>query len=205
MPMQGIFALRGGEKYGDVHFADKDVKLSLASYDYTNYSIRIEQLKSSFRILYSMLDQICFFVNDFWRFGLDEKKANAFHICKASNYPKDNIVLMSLYWVLCEFFEKYGDAQTAAEKDLATLRNAFEHKFVKVHECEWKKALQLESDSFYHVSENDLKVRTMRLLELAREALMYLVFAIGVEESKKEKSEKSVSMMLRDFPDKWKR
>ena len=50
----------GCEKYGDVHFADKDVKLSLASYDYTNYSIRIEQLKSSFRILYSMLDQICF-------------------------------------------------------------------------------------------------------------------------------------------------
>ena len=34
---------------------------------------------------------------------------------------------------------------------------------------------------------------------------MYLVYAIGVEESKKEKSEKSVSMPLTDFPDEWKR
>jgi len=195
----------GCEKYGDVHFADKDVKLSLASYDYSNYSIRIEQLKSSFRILYSMLDQICFFVNDFWNLGLEERKADAFHICKASNYPKDNIVLMSLYWVLCEFFEKYGDAETASEKDLATLRNAFEHKFVKVHEYEWKKKLQLESDSFYHISEDDLKKQTLKLLEISREALMYLVYAIGVEESKKEKSDKAVSMPLSDFPDEWKR
>ena len=98
-----------------------------------------------------MLDKICFFVNDFWKLGLSERKADAFHICKASNYPKDNTVLMSLYWVLCEFFDKYGDAETASEKDLATLRNAFEHKFVKAHEYEWEKALQLESDSFYHV------------------------------------------------------
>lgn len=74
-----------------------------------------------------------------------------------------------------------------------------------MHEYEWKKALQIESDSFYHVSENDLKLHTMRLLELSREALMYLVYAIGVEESKKEKSEKSVSMQITDFPDEWKR
>ena len=34
----------GTQKNGDVHFADRDVTLSLASYDYTNYSVRIEQL-----------------------------------------------------------------------------------------------------------------------------------------------------------------
>lgn len=195
----------GSEKYGDVHFADKDVKLTLASCDYSNYSIRIEQLKSSFRILYSMIDQICFFVNDFWSLGLEELKADAFHICKASNYPKDNIILMSLYWVLCEFFEKYGDAETASEKDLAILRNAFEHKFVKVHKDEWKRKLQLECDRFYHVSEDDLKKHTLRLLEISREALMYLVYAIGLEESKKEISDKTVSITLSDFPDEWKR
>ena len=152
-----------------------------------------------------MLDQICFFVNDFWNLGLDEKKADAYHICKAANFPKDNIVLMSLYWVLCEFFEKYGDADTASEKDLAILRNALEHKFVKVHEYRWDRKLQMESDSFYHVSEEDLKDYAMRLLEIAREALMYLVYAIGYEESKKEKSSKAVSMTLADYSDEWKR
>ena len=75
------------------------------------------------------------------------------HIYKAANYPKDNIALMSLYWVLCEFFEKYGEAEDPSERDLAVLRNALEHKFVKVHEYSWDRVLQLESDSFYHVSE----------------------------------------------------
>ena len=194
----------GTEKYGEVHFADKDVNLSLASYDYVNYSIRIEQLKSSFRISYSLLDQICFFVNEFWKFGLNERDADAYHICKKLSTPQDNIVLMALYWVLCEFFEKYGEAETASEKDLAVLRNALEHKYVKVHEYEWKKALKIERDSFYHVSENDLREHTMRLLELTREALMYLVYAIGVEESKKENTDKSVPMPLTVFLDEWK-
>lgn len=193
------------EKYGDVHFADRDVTLSLASYDYTNYSIRIEQLKSSFRILYSMLDQICFFVNDFWKLGLAEKKADAYHICKATNYPKDNIALMSLYWVLCEFFEKYGEADDPSERELAVLRNALEHKFVKVHEYDWKRALQLESDSFYHVSEEALKNHNMRLLEIAREALMYLVYAISIDESKKNNSQIAVPMQITNFIDDWKR
>ena len=195
----------GSEKYGDIHFADKDVKLSLASYDYANYSIRIEQMKSSFRILYSMLDQICFFVNDFWQLGLGERKADANNICKAPNYPKDNIVLMSLYWVLCEFFEKYGEAELPSEKNLSILRNALEHKYVKVHEYGWNRKLQIESDSFYHISENELKKHTLRLLQISREALMYLVYAIGVEESKKEKPDKVAPMSLSDFPDEWKR
>ena len=194
----------GSELYGDVHFADKDVKLSLASYDYSNYSIRIEQLKSSFRILYSMLDQISFFVNDYWKIGLEERKATAFNIFRAKNYPKDNLVLNSLYWVLSEFYEKYGDSETPSEKHLGILRNALEHKFVKVHEYQWNRKLQLESDSFYHISEDDLKKYTMRLLELAREALMYLVYAIGVDNSKRGRPDNAGLMPLSDFPDEWK-
>jgi hypothetical protein len=194
----------GMEKYKDVHFADKEVKLSLASYDYSNYSIRIEQLKSAFKNLYSMLDQICFFVNDFWHLGLEERQANAYNVCKAKNYPKDNVVIVSLYWVLCEFYEKYGEAEQASEKDLSLLRNAIEHKFIKVHEYSWSRKLKLESDSFYHISEYNLKKYTMRLLELAREALMYLVYAIGVDESKKKKSGKAVPLHVWDFSDEWK-
>ena len=123
-----------------------------------------------------MLDQICFYVNDFWKLGIKERDADAKHVYKATNYPKDNIALMSLHWVLCEFFEKYGDAEEPSEGDLAVLRNALEHKFVKVHEYTWDRVLQLESDSFYHVSEDALQRNTMRLLELLREAIMYLVY-----------------------------
>ena len=194
----------GMDKDPKVHFADKEVKLSLGSFDYSNYSIRIEQLKSAFKNLYSMLDQISFFINDFWNLGIEERKADAYHVCKSPNYPKNNVVLMSLYWVLCEFYEKYGESEQASEKNLSLLRNAIEHKFIKVHEYEWNGKLQIESDSFYHISEKNLKKYTMRLLEIAREALMYLVYAIGVEESNKKKSEKAISMHILDFADEWK-
>ena len=194
-----------GLKKGDVHFADRDVVLSIADNSNIIYSIRIESLKSSFHILYSMFDQICYFINDYWELGFEERRANAYNICKAQNYPKDNYVLFSLYWVLCEFYEKYGNAETAYEKDLAVLRNAIEHKYLKVHQSAWDRKLQSESDNFYHITENDLKKCTMRLLEITREALMYLVYAVGVDNKKKSKSENAVSILLDNYLDEWKR
>lgn len=194
----------GSEKQRDIHFADKEVKLSLASYDYSNYSIRIEQIKSAFRILYSMLDQISFFVNDFWMLGLKERQADANHVHKSEKYPRTNKALNSLYWVLREFYEEYGEADEPYEKHLATLRNALEHKFVKVHEYEWDGRLQMEYDRFYHISEADLKRRTLRLLQISRESLMYLVYAVGIDDSMKDKSRKAVNLNVKDFPDEWK-
>ena len=199
--LQRLLLYKGSEMKEGVHFADKETKLSIASYDGCLYSVRVEHLKASFRIPYSMLDQICFFVNDFWHLGLSEREVDAYNICKCSNYPQDNVILRSLYWVLCEFFEKYGNEETASEKELAILRNALEHKYVKVHENNWERKLQIEKDSFYHISEENLINQTMRLLQISREALMYLVYAIGVNESKKEKEGRAVSMNLMDYPD----
>lgn len=193
------------EEDANPHFADKDVTLSFGSFDNTVYSIRVEQGKTAFRVLYSLLDKICFFVNDFWRIGLEEGKVTANRICKAKNYPKDNKALMSLYWVLCEFFEKYGDAEHPYEKELAILRNALEHKYVKIHKGDWNRRLKIESDSFYHISENDLRANTIRLLQLVRESLMYLIYAIEKEEIKKSKSKSYVGTMpISNYPDSWK-
>lgn len=193
----------GTERRQEPHYADKEVQLSLASFDYTNYSFRIEQLKAAFRFLYSLFDKISFFVNDFWKLGLGELRADAKSIYRSPNYPQDNVALTALYWLLCEFREKYADAENESEKDLVTLRNALEHKFVKIHEYNWERKLALESDSFYHVSEKDFQDYTLRLLHLSREALMYLVFAIGIHE-RKEHSEKTVQMPISNFPDEWK-
>ena len=194
----------GFETDGKVHFADREVKLILSSYDYPSYSIRIEHLKNSFRILYSILDQICFFINDYWKLGIPERGVSARNICKANNYPRENVPLNSLYWLLCEFFETYGDDELQPEKRLVVLRNALEHKFVKIHKYNWDKKLQIESDSFYHISEEEMKKQTMRLLTLIREALLYLVYAVGVDESKRKHSSKSVVLYLSDYSDEWK-
>lgn len=46
------------------HFADKETCL-LNLYDFPQYSIRIEGLKTSFRQLYSIFDKVAFFVNEY--------------------------------------------------------------------------------------------------------------------------------------------
>lgn len=207
-----------------VHFADRETSLSLGSYDYSLYSIRIEELKTSFRTLYSMLDQIFFFVNDFWNLGLKEREADAKHVYKRQNYPKNNIALMGLYWVLSEFNEDFGKEvesdeaagnssqepnhqqtkKTTNEKNLSDLRNALEHKFVKVHDM-WNGELKFEDDHFYHISEVNLQKYTLQLCRIVREALMYLVYAIDQEERKKNHSKMMVPLFMAEYADEWKR
>ena len=193
----------GSENIQGLHYADKGVQLSLSSYDYVNYSVRIEQLKTAFRNLYAIYDQIAYFINDFWKIGLKEKQADAKHVFHHEGYPRENLALNALYWCHCEFHEKYGDADAGSEQELADLRNAFEHKFVKVHEY-WDKGLKLEKDNFYHIGENKLVQYTIRSLELSREALMYLVYAIELEEKKKPRDKNIVRLNIVDFDDDWK-
>ena len=194
----------GITKDHDLHFADKDVKLSLASYDYVNYSMRLEQLRTAFKNLFSIFDQIAFFVNEFWSLGFNERNADAKHVFKSKNYPTDNIALTALYWIYSELVEKFGESETPSEEKIKTLRNALEHKFVKIHEFDYDKTLEIKSDSFYHISEADFKKLVIRLLELAREFIMELVYAVEIEEKKNENSENSIGFTLREYDDSWK-
>lgn len=189
---------------GGVHYADKNVKLS-NGLDYSNYSIRLEQMKSAYKILYGMFDQIAYFINDFWKVGFSERRASANNVFKSEKYPMDNFALGALYWTYREFWDTYGDANAAYENDIVNLRNALEHKFVKIHEYSWHRGLTLENDNFYHLDETKFEKYTMRLLVLAREALMYLVYAIGINESKRDNNGRAVSLSIMDFDDDWKR
>ena len=195
----------GSEKIRELHYADKSVKLSLSSYDYVNYSIRLEQLKSAFKNLFSIFDQIGFVINEFWGLGFSEREANAAHIFKSNKYPKDNIALTAIYWSYCEFIEKFGNADSASERELKILRNAIEHKFVKVHEYRSTEKLQIKEDSFYHIGEGELIKHTLRLLELVREWIMELVYAIGIEERTNSSGDGAVHLSVLDFDDDWKK
>ena len=194
----------GSEKIKDLHYADKEVKLSLSDYDYVNYSIRLEQLKSAFRLLFSIFDKVAFFVNDFWDMGYHERKADAYRVFLSDNFPKNNVALNALYWSYSEFIKNFWPNEEASERDLYTLRNALEHKFVKIHEYQTEYKFEIADDNFYHISEQTLIEQCVRLVELARECIMYLVYAIDIEESKKEKSDKAVSLKVIDFDDEWK-
>lgn len=194
----------GIEKKRELHYADKEVKLSLSSYDYINYSIRLEQLKTAFKNLFSMFDQIAFVINEFWNLGFGERQADAAHVFTCKNYPADNVALEALLWGYCEFCERYGNADSPSEKEIKTLRNALEHKFLKVHEYSYNGKLEIKDDKFYHISEEELQKQTIHIMELAREWIMELVYAIGIEENKNSNGENAVHMPICDYDDEWK-
>ena len=60
-----------------VHFADKDTYL-VDFANFPQYSIRIENLKSAFKILFSLLDKIAFFINTYFNLGIKERDVS-FH------------------------------------------------------------------------------------------------------------------------------
>lgn len=194
----------GSEKKGEMHYADKCVLLSLASYDYVNYSIRLEQLKTAFRISYSLFDQIAFMINEFWGLGFDERQADAYHVFDRKHYPADNIALTALLWAFNEFKEEYIEGASASEKELKTLRHALEHKFVQVHEYPHPDELLISDDRFYHINESNLKKYTLRILTLTREWIMELVYAIAIEESKNADDKDKIHLHIADYDDKWK-
>ena len=196
----------GCKKTRKPHYADKGVRLTLSNYDYVNYSIRLEQLKSSFRSLFSIFDQVAFVINEFWQLGLLERKANAHNVfIECEHYPDNNEALTALYWSYLEFHESFGISESASERNLKILRNALEHKFVKIHEFPQQYKIEIDTDRFYHISEADLIKYTLRLLELSREFIMELVYAISLEERKKVHDEETIfSLNIGDYDDKWK-
>lgn len=205
------------------HFADKETHL-INLYDYPQYSIRIEGLKTAFRQLYSLFDKVAFFINDYWDIGIHERDIN-YRTIWLSSYgvgkkhyeyknrlmPDRNIALKSMFWIYNEFYKRFGDADTPYAKNIQVLRNALEHKFVKVHNRILYNGKQGETeigiDSFYHITEDSLLQYTLDLLEIVREWLIDLTMAIHIEEMKHRDSkevEKRFPMFLMEFDDEWK-
>lgn len=203
----------------DVCFADKDTNV-MAYTDYTQYSIRIEKLKTSFKTLYGMFDKIAFFIEHYFDIGIKEIDINFKTIWKESagrgknQYsfknvlkPQDNIALSALYWISKDFFERFEDPPNPELKRITDIRNALEHKYVKVTWGlvdvlqEWEDGLAL------YVSENELYDITFELLKILREAIIYISLCVNIEEMPKREDAKGkliLPMSLMNFEDEWK-
>lgn len=207
----------------ETHFADKETHL-IDTLDYSQYSIRVEGLKTAFRQLYSLFDKAAFLINDYWNLGIHERDVNYRTIWLKeygngkNGYKFDhsldvdcNIALKSMFWIHNEFNKRFGEADSPYAKNMQILRNALEHKFVKVHMDilgNQEENQRIGEDSFYHIQENVLLQHTMNLLELVREWLIDLSMAIHIEEKNRRKDVHSRllgKMPLIEFDDEWKR
>lgn len=209
--------LNSGEK---PHFADKETYIKSHT-DYAQYSIRLEKLKTAFKTLYGMFDKIAFFLEHYFDLGINERDINFRSIWQDSagfgkkkyQYkqkldPDQNFALSSLYWISKDFFEKFEDSPNPELKRIKDIRDALEHKYVKINDYIFNDRIEEYGDGLaLYVSEKEMYDATFMLLKILREAIINLSLCVNIaEESKREASKDKLIMPihLMDYEDDWK-
>ncbi|MBU9739466.1 LA2681 family HEPN domain-containing protein [Diplocloster agilis] len=203
-----------------VHYADKDTHL-INFADYPQYGIRIEQIKSAFKFLYGLFDKIAYFLNSYFDLGIHERDVSFNHIWLTGfgkgknryNYKNvlnhtENFALASLYWISRDFYDKFEDSPNPRLKRISEVRNALEHKYVKVTNGWFPERAKGEVDDLaLYVTEDELLALTLELLHIVREAIICLSLCVHVEEQKKSEQNNGkliMPMPLMEYDDEWK-
>lgn len=144
-----------------------------------NDDVYIELLKMSYKNLYSILDKIAVFLQaylylpievyqvDFAKIWYD-KKGN---LRQEFVSRRENLSLLALYNVNLDVYgsKKFGYLKDEQTKNLQRIRNFLEHKMVVVRDGEMK-----FDDYRLEISQNELKISTIRLAQLVRCTIIYL-------------------------------
>lgn len=206
-----------------VHFSDKEVIL-VNTLDYPVYCLSIEKIKLSFRSSYSIFDKIANFLVDYLNL---KKSKNEKTFLKFWNIKEDrnikldpelsfkkNLPLRGLYWLSKDLYDDKEGFKNTIEpeaKELCEIRNHLEHKYLKIHEYEINNNASngMKDELAYSISISSFKSKTLKLLKLVRSAILYLSFAIYIEEKERDKNRDKnkidVPVIESLWNDEWKR
>ncbi len=190
------------------HFSDKGVAL-YDTLDYPSHSISVEKVKIAFRVVYSLFDKIGYFLNDYMQLGINSKKVffRSVWFEKGDSQTKtisskflqsENWPFRGLFWLSKDLHDKiFTEEMEPDAKALSEIRNHLEHKYLKVHEIlahkhepdpsaspDWIDRLW-ENQLAYSITRNDLIIKTIRLMKVARAALIYLCLGMRREEQRR--------------------
>ncbi|WP_343654151.1 LA2681 family HEPN domain-containing protein [Paraburkholderia caribensis] len=186
----------------EVHHSDNGVLL-YNTLDYPAYGLACEQIKLAFRMAYSLLDKIAYFLNHYLSLGIPEKQVSFRSVwlekpkgaIRRQFAESENWSFRGLYWLGKDLFEAdFQDVAAPNAREFAELRNHLEHKYVKVvsiapprrsaDDTEWHDPL---FDTLAHtLTLKDLQRRSLRLIKMAREALIYLSLGMHQEEQRRK-------------------
>ena len=150
-----------------------------------------ENLKSAFRSAYSLFDKIGLFLNDYFKVGLapvevnfrkvwSEKSSGSTSQVRPTFAGRRNWPLRGLYFLSKDLFDR--DFEEVSEPDaanLAGLRNQIEHRFLSLQHSEDGGS----TGTYRLILIADFQAKTLRLMKMAREALINLSLAIHREEA----------------------
>lgn len=199
----------------EVHYSDKDTYL-VNFIDYPKYGIRIEQLKTAYKVLYGIFDKVAYFLNFYFKLGMSDRAVSFKNIWstdfnkeknkhrKTLNH-KENFALASMYWISRDFYDTFEDSPNPKLKRISDIRNALEHKYVKVID-DWipERANGEIDDLALYVTETELSSLTIELMHIVREAIICLSLCVNIEEMKKNKDILIMPIPLTTYDDEWK-
>jgi hypothetical protein len=180
------------------HFSDKHVLL-YNSLDYPAYGLATEKLKSSFRALFSILDKIAYFLNFYIDLGIPERGVKFSSMWYVNQKIKggelrseiaqgDNWPLMGLYWLNRDLVLDEGQEVLEPElRDIREIRNALEHKFLRLHLESAANSIVQETPISVGLSRVAFEAKGFKLLKLVRAALTYLHGSVYIQEDKKRR------------------
>lgn len=217
-----------GLKAEPLHFSDSGVLLH-NTLDYPSYALAVEKVKAAFRMAYSLLDKVAYFLNyylslsipernitfrTFWYKEQKRKKGLREDFQQRQNWP-----LRGLFWLSKDLFEDKPSFRECLEPDaqeLHNIRNHLEHKYLKLHDELWSGSTSesdrvskaLTDDLAFSVYRHQFETKTLRLIKMVRAALIYLSLAIHTEEQRRSKGRDPndiiPEMRLDVWEDEWK-
>ncbi len=200
-----------------VHFSDQDVNL-INIPDFSPYSLSLERLRGSFRVLFSLFDKIAFFMNLYFELGIPDHKVTFGSIWYKSRGKireefltrQSNRPLQGLFWLSKDLSGNDKRFLEPEADEMRVIRNHLEHKYLKIIEWEAHELVPefpdpLEDKVAHKISRARFIDKTVHLLRLVRNALVYLLFAVEYEEKSKRGNGNIVSIPVSRFDDDWKR
>lgn len=204
------------------YYADKKIHLTY-SLDYACYSMRLEHLKSAFTTLFNLFDRIAFLLNAYFKIGIRPEDVSFSSIWNKHRGNPDttgyvysnplnlqsNYALQALHWMFYDM-ECQTDASNPHLPRMRDIRHALTHRYTKVITegiVSLEGAATLDEVAF-HVTDEELETLTMELIASLREAIMYAVFSIRIEEDKKREAEPNrtiIQLPIDEYCDEWKK
>jgi len=203
------------------HYSDAGVVL-YNTLDYPRYGLGAEKLRISFRMAYSLLDKIAFFLNHYLGLGIKPRqvsfrslwyeKGRSENGIRAFFEQRRNHPLRGMFWLAKDLFEEGFQAALEPDaRELKTMRDRLEHRYLKLHEGlapGGETGVSIDPIA-YSVSDVHFERRTERLLKMVRAAMIYLSLGVHMEEHQRRADlDPSVivpGLALDVWDDSWKR
>jgi len=162
-----------------------------------------EKIKLAFRGFYSIFDKIAYFLNEYFELKRNKDSIDFRKIWKNKNNVEElnskldglnNLALRGLYFISKDiFFPKDNKSFISVVEpeavEINDIRNHLEHKFINIKFIDVSE-YQIEDnrEQSKQITRDDLENKTLHLARLVREAMIYLSFAVHIEENKKDRN-----------------